>query len=168
MKKFFSISLVIVILASCTDNKGNAIGDKIVENVVEEESLQTALAVEDESEVFSFQEGKDYEIMLKEIQGTVTNYYIKNITSKLNEPDLYDFAKAIQKQVGGKCNIYIYSSDSVKDLMTKYPLQGEEYLKVADAFVYLLAFDGAYSFYPFQDIQYKEFGGKNWKKEPLK
>ena len=156
MKKFFSISLVIVILASCTDNKGNAIGDKIVENVVEEESLQTALAVEDESEVFSFQEG------------TVTNYYIKNITSKLNEPDLYDFAKAIQKQVGGKCNIYIYSSDSVKDLMTKYPLQGEEYLKVADAFVYLLAFDGAYSFYPFQDIQYKEFGGKNWKKEPLK
>ena len=163
MKKFFSISLVIVILASCTDNKGNAIGAKIVE-----ESLQTALAVEDESEVFSFQEGKDYEIMLKEIQGTVTNYYIKNITSKLNEPDLYDFAKAIQKQVGGKCNIYIYSSDSVKDLMTKYPLQGEEYLKVADAFVYLLAFDGAYSFYPFQDIQYKEFGGKNWKKEPLK
>ena len=139
MKKFFSISLVIVILASCTDNKGNAIGDKIVENVVEEESLQTALAVEDESEVFSFQEGKDYEL-----------------------------AKAIQKQVGGKCNIYIYSSDSVKDLMTKYPLQGEEYLKVADAFVYLLAFDGAYSFYPFQDIQYKEFGGKNWKKEPLK
>lgn len=168
MKKFFSISLVIVILASCTDNKGNAIRDKIVENVVEEEFPKNDFAVKEESDISSVQEGRDYEIMLKEIQGTVTNYYIKNITCKLNEPDLYDFAKAIQKQGSGKCNIYIYSSDSVKDLMTKYPLQGEEYLKVADAFVYLLAFDGTYSFYPFQDIQYKEFGGKNWKKEPLK
>lgn len=51
--------------------------------------------------------------------------------------------------------------------MTKYPLRGEEYIKVADVFVYSLAFDGTYSFYPFQDIQYKEFGGKNWKKEPI-
>lgn len=168
MKKFCSISLFIVILASCTNNKENAIGDKIVENVVEEEFPKIDFAVKEESEISPVQEGKDYEVMLKEIQGTVTNYYIKNITCKLNEPDLYYFAKAIQKQGGGKCNIYIYSSDSIKDLMTKYPLQGEGYLKVADAFVYLLAFDGTYSFYPFQDIQYKEFGGKNWKKEPLK
>lgn len=129
---------------------------------------KSCIAIENKSGQTPIQENKDYEIMHKDKQGTVTNYYIKNITCKLNEHDLYDFAKAIQKQVGGKCNIYIYSSDKVKDLMTKYPLQGEEYLKVADAFVYSIDFDGAYSFYPFQDIQYKEFGGENWKKEPIK
>ena len=116
--------------------------------------------MDDKSDQTSIQEDKDYEIMHKDITGTVTNYYIKNITCKLNEPDLYDFAKAIQKQIGGKCNIYIYSSDKVKDLMTRHPLQGEEYLKVADAFVYSLYFDGTYSFYPYQDILYKQFGGR--------
>lgn len=244
MKKFFSISLLILILVSCTNkqsNKENVVMDTAVESVVEEESPKTEFVVREESEIFqspnsqekvlnqkatnalgettyceisrdctvkildtkdewvkiqvvepdwlsdshigwvkkyciaiddesdqiSVQENKDYEIMLKDSQGTVTNYYIKNITCKLNEPDLYAFSKAIQKQIGGNCNIYIYSSDKVKDLMTKYPLRGEEYLKVADVFVYSLAFDGTYSFYPFQDIQYKEFGGKNWKKVPI-
>ena len=129
---------------------------------------KSCIAMDDKSDQTLIHEGKDYEIMHKDKQGTITNYYIKNITCKLNEPDLYEFAKAIQNQVGGKCNIYIYSSDKIKELMTKYPLQGEEYLKVADVFVYSLGFDGSYSFYPFQDIKYKEFGGKNWKKEPIK
>lgn len=245
MKKIFLISVVILILVSCTNkqsNKKNVVVDTNVESVIEEESPKNEFAVKEKSEIFkspnskekvlnrkatnalgettyceisrecvvkildakdewvkiqviepdwlssshigwvkksciamddksdqtSIQEDKDYEIMHKDIQGTVTNYYIKNITCKLNESDLYDFAKAIQKQVGGQCNIYIYSSDEVKDLMTKYPLQGEEYLKVADAFVYSLYFDGTYSFYPFQDVLYKQFGGKNWKKEPIK
>lgn len=129
---------------------------------------KSCIEMDEENSQILVQEGKDYEVMLKDIQGTVTNYYIKNNTCKLDDSDLYNFAKAIQKHVGGKCNIYIYSSDKVKDLMTKYPLQGEEYLKVADAFVYSLGFDGTYSFYPFQDIQYKEFGGRNWKKDPIK
>lgn len=244
MRKNFSITLLILVLVSCTNkqsNNENVVVDTTVESVVEEEFPKRGFAVKERSEIFqspnskekvlnhkatnalgettyceinrecivkildgedewvkiqvidpdwlsdshvgwvkksciemddesdqtSVQENIDYEIMLKDIQGTVTNYYIKNITCKLNESDLYAFAKAIQKQIGGNCNIYIYSNDKVKELMTKYPLRGEEYIKVADVFVYSLAFDGTYSFYPFQDIQYKEFGGKNWKKEPI-
>lgn len=132
---------------------------------------KSCISMDDESDQISVQENKDYEIMLKTMNRVSTNYYIKNITCKLNEPDLYAFAKAIHKQVSGNSrniNIYIYSSDKVKDLMTKYPLRGEEYLSVADVFVYSLDFEGTYSFYPLQDIKYKEYGGKNWKKEPIK
>lgn len=115
-------------------------------------------------------EHQDYEIMLKEVKGDVVTYYIKNITCSLTEADLLPFAQAIKSQLGdAKCNIYIYSSDSpkIRELMTKYPLQGKEYVQLADEFAFMLAFDDTWMFYPFQDFSYKEFGGKNWKKEPL-
>lgn len=151
-------------------------GDWVKIQVVNPEWLQeshvgwvkkSCIEIDDKNDKFVVQEGKDYEIMLKEEKGTVTNYYIKNITCKLNDSDLYRFAKAIKEQLGGKCNIEIYASDKVKNLMTKYPLRGQEYIKVADEFVYQLSFDGTDFYYPLQDIQYKEFGGKNWKKEPI-
>ena len=77
------------------------------------------------------------------------------------------FSTAIKEQLGGGCNVSIYASDKVKHLITKYPLRGQEYIKVADELVCSLSFDGLYSYYPLQDIQYKEFGGKNWKKKPV-
>ena len=128
---------------------------------------KSCIAINDKNDQVIVQEGKDYEIMLKEEKGMVTNYYIKNITCKLNESDLYRFSTAIKEQLGGGCNISIYASDKVKHLITKYPLRGQEYIKVADELVCSLSFDGLYSYYPLQDIQYKEFGGKNWKKEPV-
>ncbi|MGI6243646.1 MAG: hypothetical protein ACOYJK_08975 [Prevotella sp.] len=151
-------------------------GDWVKIQVINPEWLQeshvgwvkkSCIEIDEKNNQVIVQEGKDYEIMLKEKKGTVTNYYIKNITCKLNDSDLYRFAKAIKEQLGDECNIEIYASDKVKNLMTKYPLRGQEYIKVADEFVYLLSFDGTYSYYPLQDIQYKEFGGKNWKKEPV-
>lgn len=113
------------------------------------------------------EEGKDYEILLKDTSKTVICYYIKNITCELNDSNLYLFAKAIQDNLGGGCNVYIYESDKVKHLMTKYPLKGKEYIEVADEFAYLLDCQGFYSFYPYQDWQYKEYGGKNWKGKPI-
>lgn len=112
-------------------------------------------------------EGVDYKVLAKESMGNVTNYYIQNITSELDEVNLLKFAKALKAQFGNNCNIYIYEDDSIKDLMTKYPLKGQEYIKVADKFMFELSFDGSSSFYPFQDIQYRELGGKNWKKSPI-
>lgn len=112
-------------------------------------------------------EGKDYTIMLEDKKGNMTNYYIKNISCPLNNKDLLLFAKTIKADKQEQCNIYIFEDDSVKDLMTKYPLRGTEYIKVADKFAFELSFDGSSSFYPFQDIQYKEFGGSNWKKTPI-
>jgi hypothetical protein len=55
-------------------------------------------------------------------------------------------------------------------LIDSYPLVKNDYLKMADHFVASSSFDAPNSimWYPFQDIQYKEYGGKNWKKEPIK
>lgn len=122
----------------------------------------------EETQPLNLIEGEDFKILLKEQKGTVTNYYIQNITCAINQRDLLQFAKALKEIFNCNCNIYIYEDDSVKDLMTKYPLKGKQYIQVADKFVFNLSFDGSCSFYPFQDIQYKEFGGSNWKKEPIK
>ena len=121
----------------------------------------------EEAQPLNLVEGQDYKILLQKKQGTVTNYYIQNISCALNQRDLLRFAKALKEKFNCKCNIYIYEDDSVKELMTQYPLKGKQYIKVADKFAFELSFDGMASFYPFQDIQYKEFGGSNWKKEPI-
>jgi hypothetical protein len=54
--------------------------------------------------------------------------------------------------------------------MTKYPLSDSEYLRIADQFIAESTFDAPNSvwMYPYQDIKYKELGGKNWKREPIK
>jgi hypothetical protein len=56
----------------------------------------------------------------------------------------------------------------VQPLVTIYPLGNKDYLKVADHFVAQSTFDmNDVWLYPFQDIKYKELGGKNWKKRPI-
>lgn len=122
----------------------------------------------EESQPLELVENKDYKILLIDEQYTVTNYYIQNITCALNQRDLLQFAKALKEKFDCNCNIYIYEDASVKDLMTKYPLKGKQYIQVADKFAFELTFDGVSMFYPYQDIQYKEFGGSNWKKDPIK
>lgn len=113
-------------------------------------------------------ENKDYKILYKEVQGNITNYYVQNISCVLTQSDLLQFAKALKKDFNCNCNIYIYEDASVKNLMTKYPLKGDDYLKVADKYAFELFFDGTYGFYPFQDVQYRDLGGSNWKKAPIK
>ena len=129
--------------------------------------VKASLIDRGEEQPIQLKEREDYKVLLTESKGNVTNYYIQNITCELDEVNLLKFAKALKAQFGDNCNIQIYEDASVKDLMTKYPLKGQEYIKVADKFVFELSFDGSSSFYPFQDIQYKEFGGNNWKKTPI-
>ena len=67
------------------------------------------------------------------------------------------------------CNINLFDDKSVSSLIDKYPLSNSEYIKVADHFIALSSFEtpNSFSWYPYQDFQYKEFGGKNWKKEEI-
>lgn len=93
------------------------------------------------------------------------SYYLK-----FDEPSLLKVAKFFKQHhcPDEECNIYIYDTKDLMDIIDKYPLTDEEYLKVADHFIYSYDFSDSGQFYPFQDIKYKELGGKNWKKSPLK
>ncbi len=112
-----------------------------------------------------------YEIIKVQRNPTVKNFYI--FLKKKPDDKVYvnRFIKAFRlENCSGKCNISIYDSGTIEDLVDKYPIEGKEYLKLADHFVSASSFDvpDANEWYPYQDSKYKELGGKHWKKEPVK
>jgi hypothetical protein len=114
---------------------------------------------------------KDYEILLEDKAPTVNNYHILVKKKDFNKAEAKDFIKSFRKyNSNGKSNIHLYDTKEIKHLMTKYPIEGADYIKLADHFVAMSTFDSPELvwWYPFQDVKYKEFGGKNWKKEPIK
>ncbi|MEJ7766483.1 MAG: hypothetical protein WKF89_01640 [Chitinophagaceae bacterium] len=68
------------------------------------------------------------------------------------------------------CHVHVYDSKSILPLVDIYPLTGKEYIKLSDHFVSISTFDApeVRDWYPYHDFKYKEYGGKNWKKEPVK
>ena len=57
MKNIFSITLLILVLVSCTNkqlNNENVVVDTTVESVVEEEFSKTGFAVKERSEIFTY------------------------------------------------------------------------------------------------------------------
>lgn len=111
----------------------------------------------------------NFETLATNHNSTVENFHlaIKNVLS--DEFALQKFVDKFRSSSCKKdCNIQIYDDSSVKSLTTKYPLNDNEYLHLADHFVAWSMFDAHEVWiYPFQDIKYKELGGKNWKKKPL-
>ncbi|MDR0419100.1 MAG: hypothetical protein LBH34_02675 [Prevotellaceae bacterium] len=110
-----------------------------------------------------------YDIITTDHNNAVQNYYIL-IKEKFDQKSLTEFALRFKNEhCTRNCNINVYDDISVSDIVTKYPLTDKEYLKLADHFVGTMDFDSDYiSYYPLQDIKYKELGGKNWKKDPIK
>lgn len=113
--------------------------------------------------------GKDYSVLDSVYLSGCYNVYIHYKGKIEDKTQMSKVAKFLHNKYSkGKCNIHIYDTDKLGDLMHKYPLNNKEYLNVADHFVYTYSFDEIGFYYPFQDIRYKELGGKNWKKEPIK
>lgn len=107
-----------------------------------------------------------YEILL--VKGTdPTNYHVVIKNSKPTEEAVFEFAKAFkeEKSKTAACNIHVYDSKAIVPLLEKYPLKGDEYVLLADHYVGLYDFSGMEWWYPLQDSQYKDYGGKNWKKD---
>ena len=65
-----------------------------------------------------------------------------------------------EKSPQENCNINIYDSKDIVHLIEKYPIKGQEYVDVADHYVYMLTFDGMGWYYPLKDALYIEYGGK--------
>jgi hypothetical protein len=114
---------------------------------------------------------KNYEILKTNHTPSVQNFHVLIKQKGFDKETVFLFVQRFRHEYCSKnSNVYVYDSKSILPLIDKYPLEGAEYLKLADHFVSMSTFDAKdiKSWYPFQDIQYKEYGGKNWKKEPIK
>jgi hypothetical protein len=110
-----------------------------------------------------------YEILGTNHHPTTENYcvLIKNIA--IQKDTLQKFADKFRHEYCEKqCNIDLIDNNSAYPLIYKYPLDGADYLLVADHLVASSSFDyNRVQMYPLQDSQYKKLGGNNWKKEPI-
>lgn len=113
-----------------------------------------------------------FEIIKEVKKPVVTNYHILIKQHDFNKEKANDFIKSFRKfKCKGDCNINLYDSKEIIPLIDKYTnLKDFEYLIFADHYIASSSFDAPESawWYPYQDFKYKELGGKNWKKEPIK
>ena len=114
------------------------------------------------SEYNKFYRNKDYKILYTKQHGTTKNHRVLVLWTIFDKDKLDKLAKHIKlvEFSNEKCNIEIFDTEDVVNLIEKYPLTKSEYVKLADHFVYQLTFDGISSYYPLLDFQYKEYGGK--------
>lgn len=108
-----------------------------------------------------YEENKDYQVLYNSKIGNTNNFHIYLLNKTTDEAKLASIAQYLQKKVYAplSCNIYLYDSMDIVPLIDKYPLKGKEYIKLADHFLYELTFDGMGVYYPYIDVQYKEYGG---------
>ena len=112
-----------------------------------------------------------YEILSINHYPKAENFNVFYKGQKIDDESLNYFFDSFRENFATKdCNINLFDDKSIISLIDKYPLSKSEYIKVADHFVALSSFEmpNEISWYPYQDFQYKEYGGKNWKKEKIK
>lgn len=110
-----------------------------------------------------------YDIIKTNHYPAVANFHVLIKFSNFNEEDIMGFIKKFRNEYCRRsCNVYVYDSDRVLPHIDQFDLGRNEYLLFADHFVAWStdSSPNTLMWYPFQDIQYKEYGGENWKKEP--
>ncbi len=150
-KPFYIIAIFAILLLSCGQNDKPSISND-------------ALRVEklDES---------TYEIINLKTTPVVSNYYVLIKFSDKSKERVNEFLEKFRRQYCvNKCNISIYDTKDILPLINKYPLDKQEYIQIAEHLIASTSFDSpdVVLWYPYQDSQYEEYGGKNWKKEHFK
>ncbi|HRG88218.1 MAG TPA: hypothetical protein PLW44_04300 [Chitinophagales bacterium] len=112
----------------------------------------------------------EYEIIGTNHNTAVKNFYVLVKKPGFNQASLTELIKKFKAEhCSGDCNVMLYDSKEISHLLTKYPLENDEYILMADHFIADGLFGSDYvSWYPYQDFKYRDLGGKNWKKEPIK
>lgn len=116
-------------------------------------------------------EPQAYEILSTNHYPKAENFNVFYKGEKNDEVSLNYFFDSFRENFATKdCNINLFDDKSIISLIDKYPLSKSEYINVADHFIASSSFEmpNDISWYPYQDFQYKEYGGKNWKKEEIK
>lgn len=112
----------------------------------------------------------DYEILKVKHNSAVENFHVLLKKPSFDKSFVHQFIKQFREEnCTMDCNVYVYDSKSILPLVDVYPIKGKEYVKLADHFISMSTFDApaVRYWYPYQDIQYKKYGGKNWKKVPV-
>ena len=154
MKILILFILVITFLA-CSNNKQN---DKLNELINKE--YQEAIANLDSTK---------FEVLEEEFLPKVANYYLL-YKGVINKDSIYEFVQDFRNVHCAPANIYLYDLKEIYPLCKQYLLEGNDYILVADHFISESSFDcpNEIWWYPYQDSLYKKYGGRNWKKEPIK
>jgi|GEM_PF-938043 len=124
-----------------------------------------------EKESLSQLDPKEYEILKRSHNAAVENFHVLLKRKSFNKNYVYQFIKAFRKQYCTRnCNVMVYDSREIINLMDVYPLKDKDYLLMADHLISFSTFNATEvrDWYPYQDFYYCELGGKNWKKEPVK
>jgi hypothetical protein len=156
---FFTIFLAVV-LQSC----GGGHSEESLETVDSPTNLMSA----DLATIMPLDSSK-FKLLTTNHKPAVENYYVYIKNMSMEKDSLQIFVNSFRNEYCKmKCNIKLYDDPNFGELVSKYPLSDNEYLKLADHFVAESTFDMREVWmYPFQDIKYKNLGGKNWKKEPI-
>lgn len=148
----------------------------IIESCGQNESKQKKVTLPVQDTLNTIKRGNEkldlsnYEVLTTDHNATVQNFYVLIKGIEIAKDSLQDFVSKFRQEFCSlQCNIWLYDNKAISSLVTKYPLSDKEYLSVADHFVASSSFDMTDVWlYPFQDIKYKELGGKNWKKPQIK
>ncbi len=154
MGKLLFILLTISLSMGCSNNKKTSLEDKI------ENEYQEAIANLDSTK---------FEVLEEEFLPKVANYYLL-YKGVINKDSISRFVQNFRNVHCAPANIYLYDSKEIYPLCKQYPLEGNDYILVADHFISESSFDcpNEIWWYPYQDSLYKKYGGRNWKKEPIK
>lgn len=126
---------------------------------------------EQEKESLAKLDANEYEIIKTNHNSAVQNFRVYLKRKDFDKHYVYQFIKAFRREnCTMNCNVEVYDSKSILSLIDVYPLGDRDYLKIADHLISISTFDASEvrDWYPYQDFRYKELGGKNWKKEPVK
>jgi hypothetical protein len=162
-RKIYMLNLLLIlgIITSCGQSQSE---EEKPNKIVEENSNSQKVFVNPKK-----LDTNSFEVIKTERKASVDNYYILLKMKNINEENLNDFVISFRfEECTKNCNINLFDSKSIKKYIGKYPLDRSEYLEYADHLVASSSFDSPEVWmYPYQDIKYKKFGGKNWKKEPI-
>ena len=154
MKNTFFLAITIFLLTAC----GSKNPDSTTTTAETPAAQQTAPSAD------------EYEIIGTNHNTAVQNFYVLVKKPGFDKASVTALvAKFKAENCSGDCNVKLYDSKEISHLLTKYPLADDEYLLMADHYVADGAFGSDYvAWYPYQDFKYRDLGGKNWKKEPIK
>jgi hypothetical protein len=113
----------------------------------------------------------EYEIIKTKHNSNVQNFHVLVKKKNFDKEYLHEFAQRFRnKHCTTDCNLAMYDTKSIEPLIGIYPLGKKQYLEMADHLLSYSSFDAVEvkDWYPYQDFKYKEYGGKNWKKTPIK
>lgn len=153
MGKILFVLLSISLSMGCSNNKRTNIEEQI------ENEYQEAIINLDSTK---------FEVLEEEFLPKVANYYLL-YKGTIDKDSIYQFVQDFRNVHCTPANIYLYDSKEIYPLCKQYPLEGKDYVFVADHFISESSFDypNEIWMYPYQDVLYKKYGGRNWKKEPV-